>query len=294
MQSHAAGGQTAHAAAGAGLVQPQVEAAAPGSTQPALFSSQPNRQCCCKSDKQAAVFEAMADSRAQQGEVVVGVDVVEREDEVHQRLAAAAMMQGQAEQFYVHGRRTSRRGRGTPASCGCYEDAGASRASSQSASGACNHWVHDKTGQPCSCMQLMHIAPGAMLLAAAQPCASGIYRYRPLPNRRLLSRLPVPSWHPWPHLLCSWSGPTGDLEREEGEAEPATTSSSSDRLSFLSSPASLPAGGCWRGRWVHGRSGAGRGAGSRAVEEGTARGGAGEGQARVGVELPPRRPCSQE
>ena len=246
----------------------------------------------------AAAMQCTADCekrlRAQQREVVVWVDVVEREDEVHQRLAAAAMMQGQAEQFYVHGRRTSRRGRGTPASCGCYEDAGASRASSQSASGACNHWVHDKTGQPCSCMQLMHIAPGAMLLAAAQPCASGIYRYRPLPNRRLLSRLPVPSWHPWPHLLCSWSGPTGDLEREEGEAEPATTSSSSDRLSFLSSPASLPAGGCWRGRWVHGRSGAGRGAGSRAVEEGTARGGAGEGQARVGVELPPRRPCSQE
>lgn len=70
-----------------------------------------------------------------------------------------------------------------------------------------------------------------------------------LPPRRPPARL---------HLLLSWRGPTGDLEREEGEADPAATSSSSDRLSFLSSPASLPADD----RWVLSRCGSGAAAAS--------------------------------
>jgi hypothetical protein len=48
--------------------------------------------------------------------------------------------------------------------------------------------------------------------------------------------------------LDSWSGPTGDFEREDGEALFTTTSSSKLRLSFLSRPASLPAPGQGEGQ----------------------------------------------
>lgn len=82
-------------------------------------------------------------------------------------------------------------------------------------------------------------------------------------------------------LLLSCSGPTGDLEREEGEAEPAATSSSKLRLSFLSSPASLPAEnhdrerqavgeGRAMGGWGLGRSGAGEPGGAQTVCKATA------------------------
>ena len=79
------------------------------------------------------------------------------------------------------------------------------------------------------------LAGGAGLLAVA---SSPLKAHR----TRLLPSQPAPSLPAVlaPHLLDSCSGPTGDLLSSSGELD-SITSSSRLRLSFLSSPASLPA-----------------------------------------------------